>query len=1047
MISRFFIERPLFACVLSGFILTAGLVALRVLPVSLYPDILPPMIEVAARYPGATPEVISETVAAPLEQQINGTEDMMFVRSVASANGACSVVATFAIGTNPDLAVINVQNRVQAALPRLPEAVRREGVVVRKMIWTAVMYIIVDSPDGRYDPSFVSNYTMINIVEQLRRLPGTASVDLIGAREFAIRVWLYPDKLAQMNLTAKDVARAINEQNAQFATGRIGDEPTSEFVDLTMSITAQGRLSTPSEFEKIIIKSDSNGAVVHLKDVARVELGSQDFSVSPTQNGKFVACIGIFPQPGANVLDIGNRVNATMNELDDKFPPGLRWQIPWDTNWFVRVAIKEVLKTLLEAMLLVFLVVFLFLQNWKATLIPCLAVPVSLIGAMAGIYVLGANINLASLFAMVLSIGIVVDDAIVVLENVERHMRNDKLDAKKATQLAMAEVTKPVIAIVLVLTAVFLPVAFLGGLAGEMYRQFAITISTSVIISGFVALTLTPALCALLLKPAPHVPSRMGEKYRAWFERMTLRYATGIGFLVRHGLLSLGLMLSILGATYGLSRNIPASLVPDEDQGYVIALPFLPPGASLKRTDTVMHQIQDHFKGHPAVLETFGFSGYDPYCFMPRTSSAYGWMCLKHWDERKDKTLQAPAIVNEINALAGQIKDAQVYGIGPPPIEGLSSVGGFEAFVQSRAGTDYNALETAVAKLVAAAAVRPELMGVLTSFTAQVPQVRLNVNREQAKLLDVDIDEVFDILQSTFGAYYVNDFNMLGRVYQVQMQSDAQYRTHLHDLGHVYMRSRSGSPIPLTAIATVKIITGPDIIERFNVFPAARIMGMPAPGYSSGQALEIMEQLAREHLPEGYTLAWAGQSFLEKETKKDTAWIYILAMLMVFMILAAQYESLTLPLAVILSVPFAAFGAFVAVWMRGLYNDVYLQIGLVTLVGLAAKNAILIVEFAAKMVHEGVDLSEAAMKAARLRFRPILMTSMAFILGVLPLAISSGAGANSRHSIGTGVIGGMLAATFIATFFVPVFFVWVVKLGKNVVLFFSRRTHHSDNAG
>jgi len=422
-------------------------------------------------------------------------------------------------------------------------------------------------------------------------------------------------------------------------------------------------------------------------------------------------------------------------------------------------------------------------------------------------------------------------------------------------------------------------------------------------------------------------------------------------------------------------------------------------------------------------------------------------MCLKHWDERKDKTLQAPAIVNEINALAGQIKDAQVYGIGPPPIEGLSSVGGFEAFVQSRAGTDYNALETAVAKLVAAAAVRPELMGVLTSFTAQVPQVRLNVNREQAKLLDVDIDEVFDILQSTFGAYYVNDFNMLGRVYQVQMQSDAQYRTHLHDLGHVYMRSRSGSPIPLTAIATVKIITGPDIIERFNVFPAARIMGMPAPGYSSGQALEIMEQLAREHLPEGYTLAWAGQSFLEKETKKDTAWIYILAMLMVFMILAAQYESLTLPLAVILSVPFAAFGAFVAVWMRGLYNDVYLQIGLVTLVGLAAKNAILIVEFAAKMVHEGVDLSEAAMKAARLRFRPILMTSMAFILGVLPLAISSGAGANSRHSIGTGVIGGMLAATFIATFFVPVFFVWVVKLGKNVVLFFSRRTHHSDNAG
>ncbi|MFA4915689.1 MAG: multidrug efflux RND transporter permease subunit [Syntrophales bacterium] len=1045
MISRFFIDRPLFACVLSAFILIAGLVSLYVLPVSLYPNILPPMIEVAANYPGATPEVISETVAAPLEQQINGTEGMMFIRSGSSANGACSVVATFAVGTNPDLAVINVQNRVQAALPQLPEAVRRQGVVVRKMNWTAVQYITVDSPDGRYSPSFISNYTMINIAEQLRRLPGIASVDAFGAREYAMRIWLYPDKLAQMNLTARDVARAINEQNAQFATGRIGDEPTSENVNLTMSITAQGRLSTPAEFEKIIIKSDSKGAVVHLKDVARVELGSKDFSVNTTQSGKFAACIGIFPQPGANVLEIGDRIIATLKELDDKFPPGLRWQIPWDTNWFVRVAIKEVVKTLLEAMCLVFLVVFLFLQNWRATLIPCLAVPVSLIGAMAGIYALGANINLATLFALVLSIGIVVDDAIVVLENVERHMRNEGLNAKEATQLAMQEVTKPVIAIVLVLTAVFLPVAFLGGLVGEMYRQFAIAISTSVIISGFVALTLTPALCALLLKPNSHTPTRLGEKYRLWFERMTLRYATGVGYLVRHGLLALGLVLCILAATYGLHRSIPTAMIPEEDQGYVVALPFLPPAASLKRTEAVMQQIENHFKNHPAILETVSFIGMDPYAWMPRTSSGYGFVTFKHWNERKDKALQSWSIVEEINALDGQIKDALVYGANPPPIEGLSTVGGFEGFVQSRVGTDYKALEAATAKLVEAAAARPELTGVLTSFTAQVPQVRLSVNREQAKLLGVDVDEVFDILQSTFGAYYVNDFNMLGRVYQVQMQSDEQYRTHLKDLGHVYMRSKNGRPIPLTAIASTEIITGPDIIERFNVFPAARIMGAPAPGYSSGQALEIMEKLARQHLPEGYKLAWAGQSFLEKETKKDTAWLYILAMLMVFLILAAQYESLTLPLAVIMSVPFAAFGAFAAVWTRGLYNDVYLQIGLVTLVGLAAKNAILIVEFAAHMEKEGIDLGKAAIEAARLRFRPILMTSMAFILGVLPLAISSGAGANSRHSIGTGVIGGMLAATFIATFFVPVFFVWVVKLGRKFNSIFSRRTHHIDN--
>ena len=1047
MISRFFIDRPLFACVLSAFILIAGLVSLNALSVSLYPNILPPMVQVDARYPGATPEVIAATVAAPLEQQINGTEGMMFLRSGSAANGACSIVATFTIGTDPDLAVINVQNRVQAALSQLPEAVRREGVTVRKMNWTAVQYITVDAPDGRYDASFISNYTAINIVDQLRRIPGIASADAYGLREYAMRVWLKPDKLAQLGLTARDVARAIQEQNAQFATGRIGDEPTTDPVNLTMSITTQGRLASPAEFEKIIVKSDAKGAVVYLKDVARVELGSKDFSVAVSQSGKFAATIGIFPQPGANVLEIGDRVIATMTELEKKFPAGLRWQIPWDTNWFVRMSIKEVVKTLLEAIALVFLVVFLFLQNWRATLIPCLAVPVSLIGAMAGMYAMHANINLATLFAMVLSIGIVVDDAIVVLENVERHMREEGLNAREATQRAMQEVTRPVIAIVLVLTAVFLPVAFLGGLVGEMYRQFAITISTSIIISGFVALSLTPALCALLLKPGTHTTVRIGERYRLWFERMTLRYSKGVGFLVRHGLLSLLLVLCILAATYGLNRVIPTSLVPDEDQGYVVALPFLPPAASLKRTEAVMHKIEAHFKNHPALLQTISFAGIDPYAFMPRTSSGYGFLTFKHWDERKGKAMQSWAVVDALNGLDAEIKDALVFGANPPPIEGLSAVGGFEGFIQSREGTDYNALEAAAAKLVAAAATRPELAGVLTSFTAQVPQVRLNVNREQAKLLGVDIDEVFDILQSTFGAYYVNDFNMLGRVYQVQIQSDAQYRTHLKDLSHVFLRSKSGKPIPLTAIATTEIVTGPDIVERFNVFPAARIMGAPAPGYSSGQALELMEKLARENLPEGYTLAWAGQSYLEKETKKDTAWLYILAMLMVFLILAAQYESLTLPLAVIMSVPFAVFGAFAAVWLRGMQNDLYLQIGLVTLVGLAAKNAILIVEFAAHMVQQGMDIAEAAVKAARLRFRPILMTSMAFVLGVLPLAISSGAGANSRHSIGTGVIGGMLAATFIATFFVPVFFVWVMKLGIKTKAMFSHRSQNPDHAG
>ncbi len=1035
MISGAFINRPLLACVLSAFIVIAGLVSLRALPVSLYPDILPPMVEVSTAYPGASAEVVAETVAAPLEQQINGAEGMIYQRSAATPAGLAQVVVSFAIGTDPDQAVINVQNRVQAALPLLPEEVRRQGVVVRKLNWTAVAYVGLESPDGRYDDSFISNYALINIVDELRRVPGIAAVDVYGAKEHSIRIWLQPDKLAQVGLTPMDVAQAVREQNTQFATGRIGDEPMPEYTDLSINITARGRMSSPDEFERIILRAGADGSIVRLKDVARVELGAREYNISNTQSGHNAVSLGIFPQHGANVIDISNGIRSTLSRLDDKFPKGLEWKVAFDTTDFVRVAIKEVLKTLAEAVILVFLVVFLFLQNWRATLIPCLAVPVSLIGALAGMLALGATINLTTLFAMVLSIGIVVDDAIVVLENVERHMRVDRVDAREATRRAMREVTGPLIAIVLVLTAVFLPVAFLGGLVGEMYRQFAITISVSVLISGFVALTLTPALCARLLKPHVDKPrtgfiGRAAERYRLWFDRVTLRYSQGVGFFIRHGFIATALFAVMLGVTWHLSNVIPTSLVPEEDQGYVIALPFLPPAASMKRTNAVMKQIDDTFKAHPAVLETMTFGGYDPYTFLPRPGTGVSFITFKPWDQRKDPALQSPAMIGEINALNGTIKDALVFGAAPPPIEGLSATGGFEGFVQSRVGTDYKALEAATAKLVAAAATRPELLGVFTSFSAQVPQLRLDIDREQAKLLGVNIDEVFATLQSTFGAYYVNDFNLLGRVYRVQMQSEAEFRAHPEDLRHVFVRSQSGRPIPITALGEVKMETGPDMVERFNAFPAARLLGAPAPGYSSGQALAVMDELAAANLPEGYTLAWSSQAFLEKQITQNTAGLYLLGMLMVFLILAAQYERLSLPLAVILSVPFAVFGALVATWARGLYSDLYLQIGLVTLVGLAAKNAILIVEFAAQRVREGVGITEAAIEASRLRFRPILMTSLAFIFGVLPLAISAGAGANARHSIGTGVIGGMMAATFLATLFTPLFFCWAERLGR-----------------
>jgi hydrophobe/amphiphile efflux-1 (HAE1) family protein len=1025
MISRFFIARPIFACVVSAFIVIAGLGGLRALPISAYPDIIPPQVSVTAVYPGATAETVAQTVAAPLEKEINGVEGMLYMNSVSAGNGALTINVTFAIGTDPDLATINVNNRVQAAVPRLPEEVRRQGVSAIKTTTNFLQLISFTSPENRLDKITISNYVLLNVMDELRRTPGVGNVQMFGGLDYSMRIWLQPDKLSQLGLAPSDVVAAVREQNSQFASGRVGVEPMGEAVDFTFAVTAQGRMSTPEEFEDIVVHTTQAGAIVRLRDVARVELGAQNYDFNATTNGEPTVFVAISQQPGANALQVGNAVKARLAELSGDFPEGLAYSIPYNTNTFVELSIKEVVKTLIEAMILVFFVVLVFLQNWRATLIPMLAVPVSLIGAFSAIYLLGFSINMLTLFGMVLAIGIVVDDAIVVLENVERIMRAEKLPAPEATERAMLEVTRPVIAIVLVLTAVFLPVAFLGGLVGEMYRQFAITISISVIISGFVALTLTPALCAVLLRDEHIVQNRFLQLFNEWFARMTDRYVSGAAVLLRRGALAAGVFAVMILALVGLYRTVPSSLAPTEDQGYVFMIGFLQDAASLDRTTVAIEQLSGLLRKHPAVESTLAMAGMDPISFSSRTNAGAVWVPLMPWDKRKDKNSTPAAVVGSVFAESSKVRDAAFIAFEPPVIEGLSQTGGFDAYVQSRASDDMKALEGVMQKFVAALGKRPELAGVNSTFSASVPQIRIDLDREKAKTLGVPISEVFETLQTTFGALYVNDFNRSGRVFQVQMQSEPRFRAYPEDIRNVYVRSQAGDLVPLTALASVREVTGPEIVERFNAFNSAHILGNAGPGYSSGEALAAIEEVAAEALPNGYTLAWNAASYQEKVSGDSSGAILALGVLMVFLILAAQFERWTLPFAVILTVPFAAFGALMAVWLRGLENDIYLQIGMLTLIGLAAKNAILIVEFAIMKQAEGMALVDAALEGAKLRFRPIIMTSLALIFGVMPLAISTGAGAASRHSLGTTVIGGMIGATFIAIFFVPLFYRWI----------------------
>jgi multidrug efflux pump len=1019
---RFFIDRPVFAAVISVVIVLAGALAMRVLPIAQYPELTPPQVVVSATYPGASAETVAQTVAAPLEQQINGVEGMLYMQSTNSSSGSMQLSVTFALGTDPDQATIDVNNRVQRATSTLPEEVTRQGVTVAKRSTSILGMVAMFSKDPRYDRTYVGNYALLNVVDELKRIPGVGDASVLGSVEYSMRIWLRPDKLAEFNLTPTDVAAAIREQNAQFAAGRFGDEPTDKSVAFTYSATTQGRLPDKAAFEDIILRSNENAAALRLKDVARVELGAQSYTVTAQLNGTPAVPIAIYLQPGANALATMDALTGRMDELKKAFPEGIDYQVPFNTTKFIQVSVEEVIHTFIEAIILVVAVVFLFLQNWRATLIPVIAVPISIIGTFAGMYLFGFSINLLTLFGLVLAIGIVVDDAIVVLENVERIMSTEHLSPRKAAIKAMGEVTGPVIAIVLVLCAVFVPVTFMGGLAGEMYKQFAVTIAISVTISGIVALTLTPALCALILKPGHHEPALPFRLFNRAFDKLTAGYTAGVRFLVRRVVVGLLISAGVVGATAYLFMTIPGSLVPDEDQGIMFSVAMLPPAASLSRTQAVVDAASQNFQNHPAVESVFAVSGFDLLSSGMKTSAGTSFVSLKDWAEREAPELDARKLAGPFMGMNASIKDGMVLAFNPPPIMGLSTTGGFELYLQDRTGGGVASLNAATTKLVEAASKRPELTGVRTTFSTNVPQYRINLDRDKAKALNVPINSVFEAMQSTFGNLYVNDFTLFGRNYRVMLQSESNFRQTPDDLRHVFVKTAAGSMIPLSTLVMVERVIGPDQLERFNAFNAAKVTGNPAPGYTSGQAIAAMQEVGREALPEGFQVAWTGSAYQELETGGTGSQAMIFGLIMVFLILAAQYEKWSLPLAVITAVPFALFGALVAIWLRGLTNDVYFQIGLVTLIGLAAKNAILIVEFAVLRRQEGASAVEAAIDAARLRFRPIVMTSLAFILGVVPLAISTGAGSASRHSIGTGVIGGMLAATFIATFLIPMFY-------------------------
>ncbi len=1032
MISRFFIQRPILSVVASLLFVIAGAVSIAILPIDRYPEITPPTVEIRASYPGADAQTVAESVATPIEQQLAGAEGLLYYQSMNSNDGSCKITVTFEIGTDQDLAAIEVQNRLSIAEPTLPQEVVRQGISVVKVSSNILGVVALESTDQRHDDVFLANYAKINMVDRLKRVDGVGDATVFGSRDYAMRIWLDPDKLTARGLTVSDVTRKLRDQNAVFPAGALGQRPVEGKVELRLPLLTRGRLETPEQFEQIVLRAEPNGARLRLGDVARVELGAQGYNLLGRLNGEPTTLMLITLQTGANALETMDGVRAEMARSQAGFPEGMSWRIPYDTTLFVRDSVSEVVTTLLEAVVLVILIVFVFLQSWRATLIPLLAVPVAVIGTFAGMLALGFSINALTLFGLVLAIGIVVDDAIIVVENVERLMHEEGLAVAEATIKAMEQVTGPVIAIVLVLSAVFVPVAFLGGLTGQLYRQFAITIAVSVGISGFVALTLSPALCRLLLRPSHGEKNVLFRGFDRAFGWLTEGYVAG----VRTGIKLLAVTLVLFGAlcwgTWRLQQAVPGGFLPTEDQGYAIGVVLLPDGASLDRTQAVLAKAEEFYSKHPAVGNVVTLGGYDILAGGAASSNAgVMFLPLKPFSARKGPGMAASDVIAAGKALFGIVDDGLVLTINPPPIRGLGQRAGFTVQVEQRGGGTPTELAQAVQAFQAELTKRG-LLGLNSTMRVASPQMFLDLDREKAQILGVQLASVFEPLQAYYGSLYVNDFNRFGRIWRVMAQAEPRFRTSPRDVGRIYARSDVGSMVPLSAILTPELRVGPNLLPRFNGYPAVEVTGAPAEGMSSGAAIELVQEVASETLPQGYAIEFSGASYQEIKAGNQAPIVLGFGLLIVFLILAAQYERWSLPLAVLLGIPIAILGALAAVLARGYAQDIYFQVGLLVLVGLAAKNAILIVEFCAELRAQGVAVVDAAIQAARLRFRPIVMTSLAFVLGVVPLAIAQGAGAGGRRSIGTGVIGGMLASTFLAVFFVPAFYVLIQRISERL---------------
>ncbi len=1039
-ISKFFIDRPIFAGVLSILILLAGVLSVFQLPISEYPEVVPPSVVVRAQYPGANPKVIAETVAAPLEESINGVENMLYMQSQANSDGNLAVTVYFKLGIDPDKAQQLVQNRVSQALPRLPEDVQRLGVTTVKSSPTLTLVVHLLSPDDRYDATYLRNYAVLNVKDRLARLNGVGEVSIWGAGNYAMRVWLDPQKVAQRGLTAGDVVRAIREQNVQVAAGVIGASPNAGNVPLQFSVNAQGRLQTEEEFRDIVLKSSGEGGVTRLGDVARVELDAAEYGLRSLLDNKPAIGMGIMQSPGANALEVSSQVREAMAELAKDFPASVEYRIEYDPTQFVRASIKAVVHTLLEAIALVVLVVIVFLQTWRASIIPLLAVPVSIVGTFSLMLGFGYSINALSLFGMVLAIGIVVDDAIVVVENVERNIEAG-LTPREATYRAMREVSGPIIAIALTLVAVFVPLAFMTGLTGQFYKQFAMTIAISTVISAFNSLTLSPALAAMLLKGHGSEPdwlTRQMNRYlggffagfNRFFRRASDNYGRGVTGVLARKASAMGVYAVLLGLTVGLSYLVPGGFVPAQDKQYLIGFAQLPNGASLDRTEAVIRQMGEIALAQPGVQSAIAFPGLSINGFTNSSSAGIVFATLKPFDERRGKELSAEAIAGALNQKYAAIQEAFIAVFPPPPVMGLGTLGGFKLQIEDRGALGYAELDRAAKAFMAAASKAPELGPMFSSYQINVPQLDVDLDRTKAKQQGVSVTDVFDTMQIYLGSLYVNDFNRFGRVYQVRAQADAPFRSRPEDILQLKTRNNQGEMVPLSSLVKVSTGFGPEMVVRYNGYTAADINGGPAPGFSSAQAEAAVERVAAETLPRGVKFEWTDLTYQKILAGNAGIWVFPISLLLVFLVLAAQYESLTLPLAVILIVPMSLLAALTGVWLTGGDNNIFTQIGLMVLVGLACKNAILIVEFARELEMQGSTPLRAAIDASRLRLRPILMTSIAFVMGVVPLVLSSGAGSEMRHAMGIAVFFGMLGVTFFGLFLTPAFYVLLRTLDK-----------------